>query len=108
MSYSIKGRIIAISDRMPKTEKFSVRFLALETLDKYSQPVKIQFVNDRMDLLDKCNVGEEVAVHFDIRGNRSKDNKIFNNLQGWKVENLNAMAAPVTAPSDMHGDNQPW
>lgn len=84
MSYTATGRIIEIGEREHKTDKFTMRIFVIETADQYPQPIKFQLVNDRCDLADKLKVGQDVTVHFDIRGNRYQD-KVFNNLNAWKV-----------------------
>lgn len=85
MSYKATGRIIEIGEREHKTDKFTMRIFVIETADQYPQPIKFQLVNDRCDLADKLKVGQDVTVHFDIRGNRYQD-KVFNNLNAWKID----------------------
>ena len=85
MSYTATGRIIEIGERERKTDKFTMRIFVIETADQYPQPIKFQLVNDRCDLADKVKVGQDVTVHFDIRGNRYQD-KVFNNLNAWKID----------------------
>lgn len=87
MSYTATGRIIEIGEREQKTEKFTMRIFVIETANQYPQPIKFQLVNDRCDLADKLKVGQDVTVHFDIRGNRYQD-KVFNNLNAWKISEL--------------------
>ena len=81
----IKGKIISIGDREQKTDKFTVRQFIIQTGGQYPQPVQLQITNDRCDVLDAFKVGQEVTVHFDIRGNEW-NGKIINNLNAWKVE----------------------
>ena len=87
MSYTATGRIIEIGEREQKTEKFTMRIFVIETADQYPQPIKFQLVNDRCDIADKLKIGQDVTVHFDIRGNRYQD-KVFNNLQAWKISEI--------------------
>nr|MDA3875178.1 DUF3127 domain-containing protein [Kiritimatiellia bacterium] len=46
--------------------------------------------------------GQEVTVHFDIRGNEYKD-RFFVNLNAWRVEGGTASASK-SAPSASHDD----
>ena len=85
MSYKTTGRILEIGEREQKSEKFTMRVFVIETADRYPQPIKFQLVNDRCDIADKLKVGQDVTVHFDIRGNRYQD-KVFNNLNAWKID----------------------
>src|SRR5690554_7508137 len=95
MSYTATGRIIEIGEREHKTEKFTMRIFVIETADQYPQPIKFQLVNDRCDLADKFRDGQDVTVHFDIRGNRYKDT-VFNNLNAWKIEALHGQERELT------------
>ena len=51
---------------------------------KYPQEINIEFVQDKVALLDTLEPGQEVTVTFDIRG-REYNGRYFNNLQGWKI-----------------------
>lgn len=81
----IKGRVTRIDDREKKTESFTVRTFVIETTGKYPNPILFQLTNDRCDLIDRVEVGEEVTVHFDIRGTEW-NGKIINNLNAWKID----------------------
>ncbi len=52
---------------------------------KYPQEINLEFVQDKVSLLDNVQVGQEVTVTFDIRG-REYNGRYFNNLQGWKIQ----------------------
>ena len=84
-SLKIKGRLIKVSDRVVKSEKFTMRIFAIETDGQWPQKIKFQLANDRCDLIDPVQVGEEITVHFDIRGNEW-EGKIINNLNAWKID----------------------
>ncbi len=64
--------------------------------DKYPQVITIEWHNDRGDLVAGLNEGEEVRVHFDLRGREHKG-RVYNSLVGWKVERL---SAPLPAEPD--------
>lgn len=81
----ISGKITKVSDRIKKTDKFTMRLFVIETDGQYPQPVKFQLVNDRCDLINNEMVGETITVHFDIRGNEW-EGKIINNLNAWKID----------------------
>ena len=90
----IKGRLIMVSERMKKTETFTMRIFAIETDGQYPQKIKFQLANDRCDLIDPVKVGEEITVHFDIRGNEW-EGKIINNLNAWRIErHISTATAP--------------
>lgn len=80
----LSGRLTKISGRIKKSEKFTMRLFVIETDGQYPQPVKFQLVNDRCDIIDGVEIGDDITVHFDIRGNEW-EGKIINNLNAWKV-----------------------
>lgn len=87
MSFDITGKLIVKGEIEKKSEKFSVRDMVIEVVDgQYPQFVKFQLTNDRCSLLDSYNVGDEVKVHFDLRG-REWQGKYFTNLNAWRLEN---------------------
>ena len=51
---------------------------------KYPQDINLEFVQEKIALLDSVEAGDEVSVMFDIRG-REYNGRYFNNLQGWKI-----------------------
>jgi hypothetical protein len=59
--------------------------------------VKFETVRDKVSLCDSLEPGQEVTVHFDIRGNEYKD-RFFVNLNAWRLEGGNA-SAPQSAPA---------
>lgn len=114
MSYTATGRIIEIGERERKTEKFTMRIFVIETADQYPQPIKFQLVNDRCDIADKFKVGQDVTVHFDIRGNRYQD-KVFNNLNAWKISEpvekevkLTPTGQEIPMPNESDEDGLPF
>ena len=52
----------------------------------------MEFVQDKTNLLDKFQVGQQVKVSIDLRGREwvspQGDTKYFNSIQGWRIENL--------------------
>jgi len=78
-------------------QKLSAKFSKLEFVitdnnPKYPQHISFQLTNDRCDLLDKYKVGDQINVHFNLRGREwtspSGETKYFNTLEAWKIEGL--------------------
>lgn len=85
MAYDLTGKVKLIME--PKTfgSGFTVREFVVTVEDgKYPQDIALQFVQDKVSLLDSVNVGQDVTVSFDIRG-REYNGRYFNNLQAWKI-----------------------
>ena len=111
-SFSITGAVVIVGRPEKISEKFSKAELWLAVEDgRYTQTVCIEAHNDRADLLHGLREGEVVTAHFDIRG-RQWQEKVFNTLALWKVEQQAAPAsstpaAPRTAPKPADAD-VPW
>ena len=48
-------------------------------------------MQDRTNIIDRVNVGDEIKVHFNIRGSKwEKDGRVsyFNNLDAWRIEQI--------------------
>ncbi len=106
MAYDLTGKIKVIMD--PKTfgSGFTVREFVVTVEDgKYPQDIVLQFVQDKVSLLDSVQEGQEVTVSFDIRG-REYNGRYFNNLQAWKIQAAEAGSddKPPVSDSDVPAD----
>jgi hypothetical protein len=76
----------------------------------YPQFVEFQLTQDKTAFLDRHEIGDTVAVHFNIEGREwrspSGEVKYFNQLTCWKLTYADAQAptaepaAPYVSPSD--------
>jgi len=86
MAYELSGRIKLIQDPKTFDSGFTKREMVVVVEDgRYPQEINLEFVQDKVALLDDLQPGQDVTVSFDIRG-REYNGRYFNNLQGWKVE----------------------
>ncbi len=86
MSFEITGKLYKKFATESKSEKFQTREFVIEVADgNYPQLVKFQLVQDRCQILDNYNEGEEIKVHFDLRG-REWQGKFFTTLNSWRIE----------------------
>lgn len=101
MAFEIEGAVHKIFDTESKSEKFQAREFVIKTEGTYPQFVKFQLTQDRCDLINGYNEGEQIKVYFDLRG-REWNDKFFTNLNAWKVEKpaTTAAAPPPQASSD--------
>lgn len=98
MSYELTGKLIAKYDTIQRTESFKIREFAVEKTDdiggrSVTSYAKFQAVQDKTAILDKFNIGDEIKIHFNIRGSKwEKDGKTsyFTNLDAWRIEPLTA------------------
>ena len=97
MTYELTGRIKLIQDEQTFASGFTKREMVVTVDDgRYPQDINLEFVRDKISLLDDLQPGQEVTVSFDIRG-REHNGRYYNNLQGWKVVPAES-DAPGAAP----------
>ena len=87
----IQGRIKQIfPSQMIGQNGFEKRDLVITTEEQYPQTIIIQFTQQRCDLLDSLQIGQNVKVYINIRGrewtNTQGETKYFNTIEGWKIE----------------------
>lgn len=89
------------------SEKFKKRefVLTTEVTTSYPQHVLIQVTQDKCDLIDKFNIGDEIKVHFNLRGrewNGPQGVKYFNTIEAWRLE----LASAGTTTNNLNNDIQ--
>ena len=83
---------------------FRKREIVVTTEEQYPQHIMVEFIQDKCDLLNSFQVGQDVKISINLRGrewvNPQGETKYFNSIQGWRIENLQAAApsAPVPVP----------
>ena len=87
----IQGRVKQIfPSQVIGQNGFEKRDLVITTEEQYPQTIIIQFTQQRCDLLDSLQVGQNVKVYINIRGrewtNPQGETKYFNTIEGWKIE----------------------
>ena len=81
-----------VSDRFSKREFV----LTTEASSPYPQHVSFQLTQDKCNLLDQYNVGDEMKIQFNLRGrewNGPQGIKYFNTLEAWRIEKMNGGAS---------------
>ena len=87
----IQGRIKQIfPSQIIGQNGFEKRDLVIVTEEQYPQTIIIQFTQQRCDLLNNLQVGQNVKVYINIRGREwtspQGEIKYFNTIEGWKIE----------------------
>lgn len=100
--YQLTGKIKAIFETKQVSEKFKVRefVVTIDPESQYPQHIKLQATQDRCELISTYAVGNDVTVHFNLRGRESnKDGKVnyWNSLDAWRIE---AATGQGTTPQD--------
>lgn len=81
----IEGSIKLISDTQTFGSGFQKREFVVTTKEQYPQDVKFELTKDKIEMINAYNVGDQIKVHFNIRGNEY-NGKYFVNLQAWRLE----------------------
>jgi hypothetical protein len=85
MGYEIEGTIKVIMDVLTFGSGFTKReFVITSGDDKYPQDIKMEFVKDKVALLDRFRPGQRVKVGFEIRGNEN-NGKFYVSLSAWRI-----------------------
>ncbi len=101
MAFQVDGKLHKTFNTEQKSEKFRAREFVIEIQDgNYPQMIKFQLTQDKCELIDDYNDGDEITVHFNLRG-REWNDRYFTNLDAWRIESANgSQAAPAGAVSD--------
>ncbi len=88
----LQGTIKKLTDIQTFASGFQKREMVLMTEEQYPQPINIEFLQDKADLLNNLAEGEKVKVHINIRGREwtspQNEVKYFNSIVGWRVEKV--------------------
>ncbi|MDH5603525.1 MAG: DUF3127 domain-containing protein [Cyclobacteriaceae bacterium] len=88
----LKAKILEISNTMQVTNSFQKREFVVEYAENptYPEYLKFEVIQDRCQILDGINPGEEITIHFNLKGRKWTDKngevKYFNSLQAWKID----------------------
>ena len=96
MAYEMNGKLIARFDIVQRNETFKTREFVIESSEEgngrtFTNYVKFQCIQDKTAMPDRFNIGDEVKVHFNIKGTRwEKDGRVsyITNLDAWRMESL--------------------
>ena len=113
----VLGKVKVIGATQQVSASFQKRNLVVATEETYPQFIEINFVQDKCDLLNSYKVGDNVKVSINLRGrewvNPQGETKYFNDIQGWRVEKLeanpNELATPTNEPKSLSAqfENEP-
>lgn len=87
---NVTGKVKSVGAEQQVSASFKKRELVVTTDEQYPQFIMIEFHQDKCDLLNNLQVGQQVNVSINLRGrewtNPQGEAKYFNSIQGWKVE----------------------
>ena len=86
---------------------FRKREIVITTQEQYPQNILVEFVQDKCELSDPYQIGQDVRIRINLRGrewiNPEGQTKYFNSIQGWRIDQLdqvsnNDESIPVQKP----------
>lgn len=97
----VLGRIKMVGPVQDVSPTFRKREVVVTTEEQYPQHILIEFTQDKCDLLNSFQPGEQVRVGINLRGrewvNPQGETRYFNSIQGWRIDR----------PQAQQGYNQP-
>ena len=95
----LQGIIKKIGELQTFASGFQKKELVNVTEEQYPQPIAIEFLKDKSDLLDNYKEGDKVKVSINVGGREwtspQGEVKYFNTITGWRMEKLDG--ADVTS-----------
>ena len=88
----IVGKLIVKKDEQVISDKFTKRDFVIEFAEnpQYPELISFQLIQDKTDLIDPFEVGQEITVGFNLKGrkwtNPKGEDVYFNTLQAWKIQ----------------------
>jgi hypothetical protein len=105
MSYEIKGILHLIGIEEAISDTFKKREFVIEVPNekdsKWNDFIKFQLTQAKCDLLNSLRTGNEITVHFNLKGRQYEKNgtpNYFNSLEAWKID--------VIASTESHQQQQ--
>jgi len=81
---------------------FRKREVVITTEEQYPQHILVEFVQDKCELLNAFQIGQNVKIGINLRGrewvNPQGETKYFNSIQGWRIEALGVAADSEIPP----------
>lgn len=86
----LEGKVKRVSEIQTFESGFQKRELVLIVGETYPQPVAIDFLKEKIDLIDGLKEGDAVKVFINIGGREwtspSGNINYFNSITGWKIK----------------------
>ena len=115
MSLEIVGKLVEKYEAQNVTQTFKTREFVIEMAEEingntYTNFAKMQLVQNKCDITDRFNKGDQVKVSFNIKGRSYVDKKdgktkYISNMDAWRVEAYSAAGAPPQGGQQPQGYN---
>ncbi len=105
----VLGRIKMVGPVQDVSPTFRKREVVVTTEEQYPQHILIEFTQDKCDLLNTFQPGEQVRVGINLRGrewvNPQGETRYFNSIQGWRIDRPQTQQ-PYNQPQQGYGAPQ--
>lgn len=92
MNVEVSGKIKEIFEEQTFNSGFKKKEFVVTTHEQYPQDLKLELIQDKTDLLNGLDKGDEVKAQVNLRGNEYQG-RYYVNLQAWRIEKVTAEAA---------------
>ena len=94
----VKGKIYKILPLETFSSGFQKKSLVIETISAYPQKIIVDFIKDKIDLLDNLQEGDEIEISYNLNGKEwtspQGEVKYFNSITAWRIEHLDTEQSP--------------
>lgn len=101
----LQGTVKKILETQTFASGFQKREMIILTQEQYPQPISIEFLSDKIGLLDNVSEGENVKIGINIRGrewtNPQGEVRYFNSITAWRLEKISdasSASEPTSVP----------
>ena len=100
----VEGKIVEKFDTQEIKDTFKKREFVLEYSEnpQYPELIKFELIQSNCEQLDQVNIGDFVAVNFNLKGRKWTDPKgevkYFNSLQAWRVDRKDGTTQESAVP----------
>ena len=98
----LQGSIYKLNNTETFASGFQKKTIILLTQEQYPQYIPIEFLGDKIDLLNNFSQGEVVKVYINLNGrlwtNKDGEEKCFGSIVGWKIEKVSGENTNTEAP----------
>ena len=111
----LQGTVKRLGEIQTFPSGFQKREMVIVTEEQYPQPISIEFLKEKGDLLNQFVEGDQVKVSINIGGREwtspAGEVKYFNSITGWRIEKISAsnaeptQAVPSAAPTAAANEN---
>ena len=82
---------------------FRKREVVITTEEQYPQHILVEFIQEKCDLLNAFQMGQNVKIGINLRGrewvNPQGETKYFNSIQGWRIETVGVSSSSEIPPT---------